>query len=483
MLHSTNWRSMALGLSVGASVWLTGCQKTENVQPSVTTSTTSVAVNTENQTVNNWILTNMQYYYYWNDKIPTTVDKNLNPSDYFSGLLYKYDATARPDGDRFSWIQQSADELTAALSGESKTDGMEFQLYIRPNTTDDIVGSVLYVLPNSPAAKAGIKRGDMFFKVDGQKMTRSNYSSLLSSATDTKQYGFLKVENGALVETSDVKTVTAVVFQEDPVYMDSVYTVGAKKIGYLVYNQFVPGPNGSAVATYDQKLDNIFIKFKQQGVNELILDFRYNPGGYVSSATNLASSIAKNVTTSSVFARKEWNKTITPDLEKQYGKNFFYDYFQTKAGNIGSNLQRVFVLTTGRSASASELVINGLKPYMTVTTIGTKSYGKNVGSVTISDSKKQIKWGMQPIVSKSFNSLGQSDYNTGFTPAVTVSEPLNPRPFGDVSEALLNEALFQITGSRLARRAIVAEVNAPTPIASTIERKAGGSNMFIELPK
>ena len=170
-------------------------------------------------------------------------------------------------------------------------------------------------------------------------------------------------------------------------------------------------------------------------------------------------------------------------MEKQYGKAFFYDYFQAKASNIGANLNRVFVLTTSRSASASELVINGLKPYMTVSTIGTKSYGKNVGSITISDSKKQIKWGIQPIVTKSFNSLGQSDYNAGFVPTVEVKEPLNPKPFGDISEALLNEAIFQITGARTARRAITAEVQSPTIIASSIDRKAAGSNMFIELPK
>ena len=84
----------------------------------------------------------------------------------------------------------------------------------------------------------------------------------------------------------------------------------------------------------------------------------------------------------------------------------------------------MFVLTTDHTASASELIINGLRPYMTVTTIGTTTYGKNVGSITITDDSGKIKWGLQPIVFKSFNTLGQSDYSTGFTPSTEVKNPL-----------------------------------------------------------
>ena len=484
MLQSTNWRSVALALSVSATIWLTGCKTIDEVQPTTTTSTTTTAGSSAtNADVNTWILSNMQTYYYWNTKIPANPDKALAPADFFNSLLYKYDKTLRPDGDRFSWIQESAADLTASLSGETKTDGMEFQLYIRPNTTDDVVGSVLYVLPGSPAAKAGIKRGDIFYQVDGQKLTRSNYSTLLFGTNDTKVYGFLAVQNSALVEASGTKTVTAVVFQEDPVLLDSVYTLGSKKVGYIVYNQFVPGPNGSSVATYDIKLDNIFGKFKQQGVNELVLDLRYNPGGYVSSSTSIASLIGKNINASTVYYKQEWNSVVTPQYTAKYGANWNIQNFVTKSNNIGANLNRVYILTSGRTASASELIINGLRPFMTVNTIGTTTVGKNVGSITLSDNTGKYKWGMQPIVFKSQNSSGQSDYTAGFTPTFEVTEPLNPKAFGDLGEALLNEAIFQITGSRAARRAIAGEVTSPTVVASSIEQKAGGSNMFIELRK
>jgi carboxyl-terminal processing protease len=171
---------------------------------------------------------------------------------------------------------------------------LEVKYYLRATGSTDVIIKVLYVLPGSPAAKAGLKRGDIITAVNGQKLTTSNYASL---ATDpaTFNYGLAKVESGKIVDTDAVRTVTAEVFQQNPVYLDSVYTIGGKTIGYLVYNQFIPGPNGSATATYDQKLEQVFSNFKAKGVNELVLDLRYNPGGYVSSSVKLASMIAKGV--------------------------------------------------------------------------------------------------------------------------------------------------------------------------------------------
>ncbi|MGM9509245.1 S41 family peptidase [Larkinella sp. GY13] len=467
------WWGMVL-LSV---TLLAGCRKeTDLVEPTTTTTTTA-----ENQTINKWILENMREYYYWNDKIPASPDLTLAPSDFFDSILYSYDATARPDGDRFSWIEENADDLSASLSGESTTTGMEFMLYLRSQGSTNVIAQVLYVLPNSPAAAAGFKRGDIISKVNGQTITTSNYVSLLYSGGTTFSFGLAELQNSTLVDTDLTRAVTATVFQANPVFMDSVYTVGGKTVGYLVYNQFVPAPNNSNGSEYDDQVDAIFSNFKAKGVNELVLDLRYNPGGYTSSSANLASLIGKNIDRTKVYFREEWNSTLTPYLQQEYGDEFFIQRFVIKSQNIGSNLQRVFVLTTDGTASSSELIINGLRPYMTVTTIGTTTYGKNVGSITIVDDSGNIKWGMQPIVFKSFNSLGQSDYSTGFTPAVEVQEPLNLQPLGDVNEPLLNEALYQITGSRIARRG-VAEPNRLPALGSSIQRKAGGGRMIKSLP-
>ena len=261
-------------------------------------------------------------------------------------------------------------------------------------------------------------------------MSTTNYADLLYGSTTAFTFGLASVSGTTLVDTDKTISVTATTFQENPVYMDSVYTIGSKKIGYLVYNQFVPGANGSTANEYDAQVDAVFARFKAQGVNELVLDLRYNPGGYTSSSANLASLIGKGVNSSKLYFREEWNASITPYLQKEYGSSFFTTNFLDKPQNIGNNLSRVFVLTTDQTASASELIINGLRPYMTVTTIGTTTYGKNVGSITITDDTGKIKWGMQPIVFKSYNTLGQSDYATGFTPNTTVEESISPAAAG-----------------------------------------------------
>lgn len=335
---------------------------------------------------------------------------------------------------------------------------------------------MLYVLPGSPAQKAGLKRGDIITKVNGTSLSTTNYADLLDGTTFT--FGLASVNGTTLVDSDQTRTVTATIFQENPVFLDSVYTVGAKKVGYFVYNQFVPGANNSKANEYDAQMDAVFSDFKAQGVNELVLDLRYNPGGYTSSSVNLASLIGKGVNSGKLYFREEWNKTITPQLQQEYGSSFFIQNFMDKAQNIGNNLTRVFVLTTDQTASSSELIINGLRPYMIVTTIGTATYGKNVGSITITDDTGEIKWGIQPIVFKSYNNANQSDYSTGFTPTTEVEEPLVLLPLGDTREALLNEALYQISGNTAGGRRAAITRNPLLQIGSSLQQKAGGHSMI-----
>src|SRR5690606_39326138 len=137
-----------------------------------------------------------------------------------------------------------------------------------------------------------------------------------------------------------------------------------KLIGYLVYHQFFPSTNGTNDLRFDRKLESVFEDFKKQGIDELIVDLRYNSGGYVSSANLLASLIAPGVTSKDVFSIKEYNPRVTEVMKKNYGNSIFFDYFSVKNQNVGALINRVFVLTSKRTASASELLINGLLPYM-----------------------------------------------------------------------------------------------------------------------
>lgn len=427
--------------------------------------------------VNEFIKVNMDYWYYWNDKIPTTIDKKLAPTDYFNAMLYTYDKQARPDGDRFSRFLDNAETTEASLSGESKTTGARLSLY---NINNTISALVLYVIPGSPAAQGGIKRGDIIAKmsVDGQAITVDNYSNLLTIGTN---YVFTlgRYENSTIVSTDQTKTVVAQSLQEDPMPLDTIYTKGNKKIGYLVYHRFYSKPNNSDQAIYDQKMAQIFGKFKAAGVNEFVLDLRYNGGGYISTAVTLGSFIAKGANDKVLMTRDEYNKNVTPDLQKQYGANYGLRNFENRPENIGGNLSRVYVLTSNRTASASEMVINGLKPFMDVVLIGDVTVGKNVGSTVIKDTKKRFVQGIMPIILKTYNSAGQSDYTAGFTPIVTVKEGLSQPfyPFGDLRDPLLSEAYYQITGTRNARRGI----SEPEPLDKyKLQPQGSETEMFVE---
>ena len=418
--------------------------------------------------------------------MPASPALNPDPQSFFQSILYKYDATLRPDGDRFSWLQESADDLKASLSGETTSPGLEFRIVRYVSGADDVFGVVTYAIKGSPAEKAGFRRGDLFTHVNGQKLTVANYYALLYTGSDAKVFTMGELDADKKVVSSAVtRTVAPTVIQANPVYFDTTYVKGDKRVGYLVYHQFIPGPNGSSNNTYDQQLEKVFADFKSKGVNELIIDFRYNRGGYVSSATQIASLIGKGTSDKDVFYYKEYNKTVTPDLEKQYGKDYFHDNFLNKTQNLGGNLNRVFFLTSTSTASASELVINGLKPYMNLFLIGGKTTGKNVGSITLSDKSKRIKWGIQPIVSRSSNSLRSSDYTAGFTPDVAKTEGTLLYPYGDPRDPLLGEALFQIFGTRIARRGIDEQevIDAGPEVHSSIDQHAAGGNMFFDSPK
>ena len=115
------WRSALLFIASGVFL-VTSCKKSTDVTP------TGPVTDKE---VNGWILSNMKTYYYWNDKLPVSPDESLTPDVFFKSLLNTYDVATNPNGDRFSWIQESADELKASLNGESKTDGLEYKLYLR----------------------------------------------------------------------------------------------------------------------------------------------------------------------------------------------------------------------------------------------------------------------------------------------------------------------------------------------------------------
>jgi C-terminal processing protease CtpA/Prc len=417
--------------------------------------------------INKFIWTGLHDYYLWTENVPNLsdskypnegalksfVNKYTDHEELFYDLLYQYEVI-----DKWSWIVDDYNELENQLQGISKTMGFDFRLVRISESSNNIFGYVRYVFKNSPAYYAGMKRGQIFIKVNDQQLTVGNYQSLLFSS-DSYKLSFADINGNNIVPNGKSVNLTAVEMQENPILLDTIYNINSSKIGYLVYNGFLPD--------FDIELNNVFKDFKTNGINKLILDFRYNGGGSIQSAINLASMIYGSYT-NKIFCKTKYNKYLQPYLLEEYGADFFNNYFEdtikiydendniTAKDRITSlNLTEIYIITTDNTASASELVINGLKSYISVYTIGTNTHGKYVGSITLKDyinNKGDVnphhKWAMQPIVLKISSSTDVSDYVNGFTPNVSSEEDFtNLIPLGDLNEPMLDAAINYITGS------------------------------------
>jgi carboxyl-terminal processing protease len=428
------------------SLVFVSCQEEDIVPTQQTKDPVSPKVtNAANQQVNAWILENMEFWYLWNESLPTDVDNNQDPELYFNSLLHQ--------DDRFSWIQPNYQELLDALQGISKEAGYEYVLYREKEGSDNVILQILYVKPASPAEKAGLKRGDVITHIDGQGITTQNYQDLLSSLKQnhTVEYKPLLVEEERF---DDIRTASlnAVEYTEDPNFLHTVIETGGKKIGYFVYNFFAGGTD-TQPGKYDAETDAIFADFRAKGITELVVDLRFNSGGSESSARNLASLIGRGIDQNKIFAKRKYNELVEQAIlnDAKLGEDYLITRFANEQNNIGNQLSagRVYILTSSRTASASELIINALKPFMDVFLIGDTTYGKNVGSISLfeEDDPKNL-WGLQPIVVKVFNSEDQSNYSKGFTPDVIHKDNgLYLYPLGDPREALLEQAIGQITGT------------------------------------
>jgi C-terminal processing protease CtpA/Prc len=399
------------------------------VKPVVDNTTVTKFTNAD---INTWIHENMSAYYLWPDKMPALANTNTssNPMDYFYSILYDYKTT-----DRFSWIDSSSANLINQLNGINTVLGIRVSAFYTDDTKANVALVLAYVLKGSPAEKGGLKRGDIILSVDDKAITSSNYNSVLQN--QTLKLGLGDYNNKVFSSSGKSVTVTKVELQTNPILQDTVINWAGKKVGYFAYLQFL--------SSFDDSLRAVFGRFKQKGVDELVIDLRYNGGGYVSSSDLLTNLMVKDLAgkVDKVMNKRQYNDAYTREVIKQYGASALVTNFKMESNNIGS-LNRVFFLTSTGTASASELIINNLKPFMNVVLIGEHTYGKNVGSFTITDNTKRWNYGLQPITFKILNALDQSDYGSvnGFLPDYALADDLLPyRLLGDPNETYLNKAL------------------------------------------
>lgn len=403
---------------------------------------------TENEIIIDWIWDVMTDVYYWAPEVNRSLypTEETNPEVFFESLLN--------EKDRFSWIVDDYQELLNSFDNITLSNGIS-PYFVRLRNTNDVVASVEYVADGSPADSAGIRRGEIITDINGTALDIFNYANLFYSEEVT--LGFSDLRNDTLVPNGKEVTLNAKVIEENPINHYEIIDYEGVKVGYIAYTGF----SGGSQDKWLDSLDQVFADFKSGGISEIIVDIRYNPGGYAYVANHIASSICPyNISANkNIFIRNEWNNAyqqyfITEEGEESdYLVTFFED---DPAYNL--DLSDAYFLTGWHSASASEMIIIGLQPYMNVTQVGENTYGKFYGSFTIPDTEDPPRhnWAMQPLVFKYTSSTGFTGTVDGLTPDIYIEEnPLALKPFGDITDPTIAAALEEITGvSPLAKKSV-----------------------------
>ncbi len=414
----------------------------------------------------------LNYWYFWQDDVADLADDRFENSFEFNTYLNQF-----PDeeelfdhllyrDDNFSWFIPDYIIHEEARLGTSKSFGFRFGLLRESNDNSRVLGYVRYVVPDSPADHAGLQRGDVFNGINGQTLTINNYLDLLSDETYSllmaKVTDFTASPRTYTLESLDEEiSVTAVTLQENPIHTSKIVETGSAKVGYLMYNSFR--------YNFHADLNQRFGEFRDAQIDELVIDLRYNGGGTLLTSTLLASLVS-GISSDEIFAELIHG-------EKRSSRNSTYDFLDevpvyNESGNFirtdeinNLNMNRLYVLTSGNTASASETLINGLRPFgVEVIVIGDVTAGKDEGSITVYDApaanfsprnEEQRSLinpthmrAMQPIIFKIFN-RDKTDYPNGFVPDHLIREfeyLENLPPLGDPEEPLLAVALNHIKG-------------------------------------
>lgn len=417
--------------------------------------------------VKDFVWKGLNAIYLYKDNVPDLANDRFNnsedytdylnsfstPEDLFDHLIYLPASV-----DRFSWIVDDYIALEQQLSGTSLNNGMAFGLVRESQGSSTLLGYVRYIMPNSDASTKDIERGDFFYAVDGQSITLDNYTSLLgqnsysiSLATYNTQ-GTPETTDDTIDPTGETVTLSKTAYTENPIYETEIFNVNNQNVGYLMYNGFTPA--------FDNQLNQVFGDFLANNIQYLVLDLRYNPGGSVNSSILLASMIAN--LNGEIFNTEQWNSELQAFLEQNNPESLVNYFTNNDAGSPLNilNLDRVYILTTGSSASASESVINNLRPYLGANLIhlGTNTRGKYQASITIYDSEDFTRnnvnpnhtYAMQPLIYKTLNANGVTDFDDGLVPDIVLSENFSDLGvLGDPNETLLEAALIHIeTNSR-----------------------------------
>lgn len=398
--------------------------------PQSTPAQTPANTQTTNQ-LNAAAYASSQDYYLWNTQLPAVLSSNYaDPAALMTGIRqYSMESGFSAPVDRWSFAMKKTewDQYSGGMSSVGSADGVsegDFGITVFFRAEGDL--RVRLSEPNSPAGLAGVRRGWRIIKINGNtNVTTGNANFIIDNIYNSTYSTFtFQRPNGSMIDLP----LSAAHYSTRPVLFDSVYNTGTHKAGYLVYSSFLGNINNTL-----SEYARVFNKFASEGVTDLIIDLRYNGGGYVDLQSKLANYIINASNNGALMMRQMYNTAHSSENST--------NYFQ-KAGSV--NVSRVYFIVSRSTASASELLINNLKPYMDVRLIGTSNtHGKPVGFFPIEDGD----WYVFPVSFKTVNKNNEGNYYSGFAPNALVADGLD-KDWGDPAEASLASALQNIsTGS------------------------------------
>jgi carboxyl-terminal processing protease len=437
-------KQFSIALSSLFVIFLTACKK--EIELDLTTPPVAQnTVATQADLLKDSLYLYTKEIYLWPEVIPAY--DVFNPRK-FSGATDLDAATAEMNAirvfqplDRFSFVT-TREESEGLQTGAAVDYGFFVKAAAadKAEPIDSVRWFVEYAFDKSSAGSAGVSRGWYISKINN---TNIGYSQ---SGIDLLNEVFFGTAGSAAFEfvkpdgTKATYNLSKTSFTSNAVLHKSVINVGNKKVGYLVFKQFFGAPSVA-------ELNTAFSEFKSQNINELVVDLRYNPGGSTATQDALANLIAPASATNQVMYKYIFNSNLQqgkfPLLQRKtgYSATSFAENSNTqKFSTTGSlNLSQVFFIVGHGTASASELLINNLKPYMNVKLIGDTTYGKPVGFFPVDI----YNYSIYPISFKTVNSAGSADYYKGFAPDKAAPDGVN-KNWGDVTEPSLASALSYI---------------------------------------
>ena len=436
-----------------AAVLLSGCHRDEKDEPTPINNNNNPSQNRNNNqkdyTVHRFIWETSYIYYYWNNNIPSRLDLTQfdTPYDVFENF--------RNEDDHFSSVLDNYSEVSQVFANEYTTDGINYALYLDKYNTNNVVALVQYVYDNSPAAEAGVKRGQIIKAINGTTLTKDNYSTLLNQKGYTLTYTNIYTSNGTLQYDGEEFTtpyITKKKMDINSVLQVSTQEIDGHNIGYFLYDSF----DEDTVC-----IANAISQLAASNVTDLVLDLRLNTGGYETTLVSLVSSLVPAGNEGKVFITKSMNKNLVAAYKKE-GVDVSTKF--THPSNR-LNIDKLYVLTSNETASASEELISGLRPYMDVTLIGDTTYGKYTSNFLLNDEDDQgtdndginySEWALYLVVACCTNSKGEMDFKDGFAPDYYLKDNY-AKPLGDPEEPLFAKAISLITNGGnpvIAKRAV-----------------------------